>query len=220
MKDTEYKYKIPPVEKAINQVISFIFYYRLVFVLLALTGIVYTGLCVYEESMPADKLRNGALIFTGGSVIIGIFYSILNYEHNQLKFRHDIKVSRETLTYNTTCRMHEAEMIRHFKTLKGFYEDHRLLFSRGVYPDIQKLFRDNTEARMALVVLFNYFEGISLGVLQGIMDESFMKEFFKSIFVEYHHLFGGFLDYVRSESKSARIFWRFSQLAEKWKQEN
>jgi len=215
-----YMYKIPPVEKAINRLVKFIFYYRLVFVLGALVIISFTGAHVYQLNPPGERLKNAALIITFGSIIIGIFYSILNYEHNQLKFRHDIKVSRETLTFTTSCKMHEAETILHFKTLKGFYDNHRGRFVTGNFIEVQRAFKDDPNARTSFIVLFNYFEGISIAVQQGIMDEGFMKEFFKTVFIEYHKYFGGYINHLRNESKSQRIFWRYTQVAEKWRNEN
>lgn len=207
------------MEKAINSAIQFVFYYRLVFVLLALGLIGYGGTLVYQSSPPADQLRNSILIITGGAVVIGIFYSVLNYEHSQLTFRHHIKLSRETLTFNTTGKMHEPATIGHFKILKEFYEAHQQDFRQAAYQKVQASLKQDTEARIAFIVLFNYFESIALGVLQGIMDEDFMKAFFKTVFTEQFQLFEGFLEYLRTDTRSERLFWRFSQLAKKWKTE-
>lgn len=220
MKNTDYKYNIPPVEKAINWLVKFVFYYRLVFVSGALVIISCIGAHVYRINPPGEKLNNAALIITFGSVIIGIFYSILNYEHNQLRFRHDVQSTRETLTFTSSCKMHEAETILHFKVLKGFYDDHRSIFIQANYVEIQRRFKENPQARMAFIVLFNYFEGISIGVQRGIMDEEFMKEFFKTVFIEYHKYFGGYISHLRHQSQSQRVFWRFTQVAEKWSHQN
>jgi hypothetical protein len=215
----DYKYNIPPVEKAINQLVKFIFYYRLVFVLAALLFTIVTALHVYQSALPGERLKNSALIITFGSIIIGIFYSILNYEHGQLKFRHDVKVSRETLTFTTSCKMHEADTIRHFKNIKVFYDDNKASFIQANFLGIQQKLKDNPEARTSFVLLFNYFEGISIAVLQGIMDESFMKEFFKTVFIEYHQYYGGYITHLRNEIKSSRVFYHFTQVAEKWQEE-
>ena len=143
MKSSAYQYSLPPVEKAINQLVQLVFYYRLVLVLGSLAGIVYAGNYVFQVSNPGERLKNATLVVTGGSVIIGIFYSMLNYEHSQLKFRHDIKVSRETLTFTTTCKMYEQEFIRHFKLLKAFYETHRQLFVKAAFAEIQQRLKED-----------------------------------------------------------------------------
>jgi hypothetical protein len=116
--------------------------------------------------------------------------------------------------------MHEAETILHFKNIKNFYEEHKAIFIQANYIAVQQRFRENQEARASFVLLFNYFEGISIAVLQGIMDEEFMKEFFKTVFIEYHQYYGGYIVHLRNESQSGRIFLRFTQLAEKWRYEN
>ena len=220
MRYTVYRYKIPPVEHAVNRMVKSIFYYRLLFVAGALAITIFTGAHVYQASAAAEALKNTGLIITFGSVVIGIFYSILNYEHSQLRFRHDVQVSREILTFTSSCRMHEAETIEHFRLLKSFYDDNRSLFQRGDYAEVHYCFKKSQQARISFIVLFNYFEGISIGVQQGIMDEAFMKEFFKTVFTEYHKYFNGYIDYLRNEARAPAIFRRFTQVAEKWRNEN
>lgn len=109
MRKQDYPYKIPPVEQALNQLVKLIFYYRLVFVIAAILLIGIAAGNIYRSSGRDDQLKNTAVMSLFESVIIGIFYSILNYEHNQQRFRHDIKVSRETLTFNTSCKMYELQ---------------------------------------------------------------------------------------------------------------
>ncbi len=220
MTRNSYKYKLPPVEKAVNRLVSLVFYYRLLFVLGALVVTGLAGAHVYYLASPAEGMQRAALIVTFGSVIIGIFYSILNYEHNQLRFRHESQVTRDTLTFTCSCKMHEADTILHFKALKVFYDTHRASFAAANYATVKRLFREQQEARIAFIVLFNYFEGISIGLQQGIMDEAFVKEFFRTVFIEYHQYFGGYIHYLRNDMRSQRVFCRFTEVAERWRQEN
>lgn len=99
------RYKLPGLENNLNKFLRFIYYYRLAFVLLALILISYLDYKVWCNYSQDDQLKNAALVLTCGSIVIGIFYSIINYEHNQLKFKHEVKASRELLTFTTASKM-------------------------------------------------------------------------------------------------------------------
>ncbi len=217
MEDNNYKF--PPVEKVINWIISFIFYYRLVFVLIAILGIGFLARKVYLNSENVDRLKNVAVVLTGGSIIIGIFYSIINYEHNQAKFKYDKKSTRDTLTFTTACRMHEADTISHFKNIKQLYLNNKTLFLEGKHPEIIDILAGDEPVRISFIVIFNYLESIGIGIDQGIMDESFMKKFFKSLFRDYNGYFGTHFEYLRRENHSPDLFLNFTKLANKWTHE-
>lgn len=187
--------------------------------MLSLIGIIVLSYVVGKRSDAPDKLKNAALVLTGGSIIIGIFYSIINYEHNQLKFKHDVKTSREVLTFTTATKMYDKEMINHFRNVKTFYQTNKEFFVQNRCLEIDRLLTEETEKRVSFIVLFNYLEGISVGINQGIMDEVFMKEFFKTLFRDYSQYFGLYLDFLRKESNSPRIFRHFTALAERWNKE-
>lgn len=216
----EQRYKVPSAEKAVNKFIAFVFYYRLAFVIISVIAIVIIAVIQYKVSPPGDKLKNAALVFTGGSIIIGIFYSIINYEHNQIRFKHDVKTSREILTFNTACKMHDMEMINHFRAIKAFYQENKNLFVQNRCDEIDKLLKgEKADTRISFVVIFNYLETISIGVQQGIMDEDFMKEFFKTVFRDYYKFYGTYIEFSRKEYNSPRIYRPFTNLAEKWGKE-
>jgi Domain of unknown function (DUF4760) len=212
-------YKLPKIENALNNFIGFIFYYRLVFVLISLSIISFIIKDVYNSSNAGDEYKNSALVLTCGSVIIGIFYSIINYEHNQRKFKHDVKLSREMLTFTTACKMHEAETINHFKSIKSFYNANKQVFAEGKLADIDIKLKAEPDTRVSFIVIFNYFESIAIGIEQGIMDEVFMKEFFKTIYRDCYNEFGTYIEFMRKENNSPRAFHKFTALAKRWESE-
>jgi|ERR1035437_1169191 hypothetical protein len=217
---SESRYRLPKFENWINRFIGFIFYYRLIFVLITVGFIYFLCVRVWDASTPDEKLKNAALVFTGGSIIIGIFYSIINYEHNLSKFKYDVKAARETLTFTTAAKMYEADMVKYFRTVKAFYETYINLFKENKGEEINKLLIADPDTRVAFVIIFNYFEGISISINQCIMDEDFMKEFFKTIFKNYYNRYGMFLDYLRKDAGTKRIFRHFTALAERWDKED
>lgn len=216
---TNSNYKLPSIVKPLNIIIGFIFYYRLVVVILGFGGIIFACKNVYEISILEDKLKNAALVLTGGSIVIGIFYSIINYEHSKQKFNHDVKSSREILTFNTACKMHDVNTIEHFRKIKTFYVLNKTLISDGKFKEFDTLLTKEIDVRVSFIVIFNYFECISIGIEQGIMDETFMKSFFKTVFIHNLNTFGPFIDFMKKEYNADRMFWKFTELATKWKSE-
>lgn len=214
--DSQYKLPFPWLEKFVNYLIGFIFYYRLIIVGLSFWGILYYSNKVWMVSPSEDKLKNGALVLTCGSIIIGIFYSIINYEHNKSKFNHEVKSAREVLTYNASCKMQESETIEHLRKIKTFYEANKTLFLENKLKEIDTLLLAQIDSRTSFMVIFNYFEGIAIATEQGIMDEAFIKNFFKTIFLQNLKKFGSYIEFMQKEYDSERIFWKYMALAEKW----
>lgn len=211
------RYRIPSFETPINRAIGFIFYFRLVWVLIAIGITGYSSYVIWCSSIDAEKLKNCAIVFSAGSVIIGIFYSIINYEHNLSKFKHDVKSAKDVLTFNTACNMHNPDTIGHFRTIELFYKANEALFKSNKNNEINELFLAQPESRVSFIVILNYFESISVGIDQGIMDEAFIKDFFKTIFMEYFKKFDSYIGFLRNESNSDRIFVKYTALAQKWK---
>jgi hypothetical protein len=64
--------------------------------------------------------------------------------------------------------------------------------------------------------MLNFLESISLGVLQGIMDEEFIKGFFGSVFKNQYNTYIVFIEYRRREKQNPKIWNSFTTLAFKW----
>lgn len=210
------RYKIPSLESGVNRVISLIFYFRLIFALIAICTIGYIAFIVYGHTLePNDKIRNVIYVLTAGSIIIGIGYSIINYEHNHNKFNHDNQTSKEILTFNTAAKMLDTTMIDHFRHIREFYDSHQKKFYKQSYFKIDKLLL-NADLRGHFVAIFNYFEIISIGVNQDIMDKDYVKEFFSTLFVKYYKQYGKYIEHIQ-QTKDPRTFKAYMELAENWK---
>ncbi|MEO9021058.1 MAG: DUF4760 domain-containing protein [Ginsengibacter sp.] len=213
------RYKVPSIEKFINRIIGFIFYWRLIWVFIALSVIIVFAIHAYNNSIKIDRLQDFSIVLTGGSIMIGIFYSLINYEHNQIKFKHDVKSSKEILTYSTANKMHENELMSNFQAVRIFYSENEGCFKDANWTKIDDFWKEKKEARLSFIIILNYLECISIGVEQNIMDEMFMKEFFKTLFIDYLIKYGTYIDHMCAEQKTNRIFKHFVKLATKWKNE-
>ena len=210
-------YKLPSgFESWFNRVLGLIFYWRLIFVLLAIGGICWYGEVTYNNSAATEKLKNLAVVITLGSVIIGIFYSIVNYEHNRNKFQHEIKSSQELLTFNTAAKMHDVDFMLNSSKVRKFYVANSQLFTEKKWKELETQWND-TGIRTAFMTLLNYLEAISIGINQNIMDEDFMKAFFETMFRSYYLKYIGYIDHLRMENNSDKIFCSFTEVAERWR---
>lgn len=210
------RYQVPKIENFINRLINGVFYYRLIIAIISIVAIVVFSIIEYCSSVEADKLKNLAIVLTGGSIIIGIFYSIINYEHNHIKFNHDKKSTIDALTFNIACKMHETSLLSHIKNVKQFYLLNKDLFTQSKNRDIEVLLAENEDIRISYLAMFNYFESIAIAIDQGIIDEIFMKKFFSSIFRDYCNFYSSYFVYIRREHNSPEAFLNFTTLASKW----
>jgi hypothetical protein len=210
-------YSFGKAEKLVNSTIAFVFYYRLPLVAILLGLLTWAGVHMWNASVQPDKLKNLATVMTCGSVIIAIIYAILNYEYSQIRFKHDKKNSIDLLTFNIASKGHDPHMIIHFRNLKTFYQTYRHLADDNQMLKFHSKMEKDTPTRESFIIVFNYFECISVGLDQGIIDDTFAQEFFKYMFLDYYDLYGPYLHFLRRKLKSDRIYKSYVRLASKWK---
>ena len=118
-------YKVPKVENAVNSLINFIFFYRLVFVVISLVTLFIITYQVWHRSLPQDSYKNITLVFSFGSIVIGIFYSIINFEHNQIKYKNEKRSTRLVLSFNAASEWHKPSMVENLKISKQLYDKNK-----------------------------------------------------------------------------------------------
>ncbi|HTN38158.1 MAG TPA: DUF4760 domain-containing protein [Arachidicoccus sp.] len=203
-------------EKWVNKFIQNIYKFRILIVTLIMIAINILGYFTWSGATIAEKLKNFITLLGGASIIIGIFYSILNYENNQIKIKNDSKVSKEILTFSTATKSYDSHMTQCFAKIHLFYDENINLLQNGQHGLFEQKINADIEVKSAWLIVLNYFECICAGIDQGIMDEEFMREFFQTIFKNYQRMFSNYIDYLRRERKTERIFSHFTQTCQKW----
>jgi disulfide bond formation protein DsbB len=219
-KSEEPSYSIAGLDKLINGTINFIFYYRLIFVLACITIVIILMFQTVNQSAPPDKLKNAILVLTGGSIIIGIFFSLLNYEYNHNKSKRDIKTSKAILSFNTALEWHKPHIVENLKITKTMYETHKHLIESNKSAEFFDILEKDEKARAALVSIFNYLECIAVGINQGIMDATFIKTFFCSLFKSYYTDYEFYISYRRKKQNNSKAWENFTNLAQDWLKQN
>lgn len=215
-KEKAHSYSISGLEAFINKIIGFVFYYRLVVVILAICALITIGYMATNNSINQEKLKTISILLACGSVIIGIFYSVINYEHSQIKFVNDMRTSKKILSYNAASEWFKPAMVENLKLTKILYIENKHYIDQDKALEFSDLLDKNEEARSALVSIFNYLECIAIAINSGVLDEEFMKEYLNGICAGYLANYGFYINYRRNTEKSSKIWIHFTNLATKW----
>jgi hypothetical protein len=172
---------------------------------------------VYITSDPTEKFKNLATVLTGASIFIGIFYTIINYEHNHKKNITDISEKRKHNAFMAAFEWHKPNIVEHLKVTKEMYTANKSLIDESKSGEFYNKLEEDPKARAALVSIFNYLESIAIGCKHDIMDEKFVKDFFNTLFIEYFNDYGFYIEFRRKKTGSNDIWVNFTNLAEKFK---
>lgn len=210
-------YSLTGFEKAINATVQWFFFYRMIWVISAVGAIIVFAFIAWNTSLPVDRIKNIATVLTCGSIIIGIFYAILNYEINYYKYKKDRILARKQASFQIASEWHKDAIVHNLKITKKLYEENKHLIDENKSKEFSELLESNEEARAALLSIFNYLECLSLGISEDIHDEDFMHGFFRSIFISYLNDYDFYIQYRRKKYNNANVWIKFTELAAKWR---
>jgi hypothetical protein len=212
------RYSLSGFEKVINDIIQWFYYYRLIFVTIAIIGIVVLNVIEWNGSSPGDQLKNSAIIFTCGSIIIGIFYSIINYEAIHYKTLRDVSLAKKTLSFSSAFEWHRDAMVAHLKIIRQLYDKNKHLIDENKSKEFSELLDSDESARSAFVCVFNFLECISLGCDEDILDEGLIKGYFGTVIIMLTRDFEFYINYRRKKNNAPDTWIKLTLLAQKWRQ--
>jgi len=181
--------------------------------------ILLMGLAFYlHKEEPELKKSEIVKILNSGLVIIGLMYSILTYESNQVKIRHDIRVNKCSATYKAMGEWYASPMIDYLRVCKEFELKDEYHLLKNDIDAFMIIFEDNVniEYRKSLINILNYFEIMATAVNEDLMDELFMKKYFRRIFVHHYNTYFLFIEKRRDTKNDPEIWKEFTSLVQKW----
>lgn len=210
-------YSLTGVEKTLNQAIRWVFFYRMLFVGLAVVLTAVAALLVWRHSSSEYRAANLMAVLSGGSIVIAVFYAVLNYEMSYSRYEAGQLSVRKQAAYAAAIQWYQPSVVHHLKVSKKFYEKYRYLIQENRSREFSEMLDSHEEARAALLSIFNHLECIALGVEEGIHDEWFIRQFFRGIFVAYLNDYEFYIVFRRKLANNPSIWVGFTDLAHKWR---
>jgi len=210
-------YSLTGVEKTLNHAIQWVFFYRMLFVGIAVILISIAGALVWMQSPFEYRAANLMAVLTGGSIVIAIFYAVLNYEMNYSRYEMNRQRARKLAAYGAATEWHQPSVVQHLKITKKFYEKYRYLIQENRSREFSEMLDSHEEARAALLSIFNQLECIALGIEEGIHDERFIRQFFRGIFLAYLNDYEFYILFRRKLVNNPSVWVGFTALAHKWR---
>lgn len=192
--------------------------FRAILVFLAFILLILLALYLHREE-PELKKSEIIKILNSGLVIIGVIYSILTYESNQIKNRHDTRVRKTTATYNAIGEWHVSPMMDYSKVCKEFESKKEYeLLQNDIGAFMIEFNKDiNFEYRRSLICILNYFESMAVAVSEDLMDELFMRKCFRKLFSDFYDSYFPLIQERRRINNDHEIWREFTTLVERWK---
>lgn len=197
--------------------VRWLFFYRMIWIAVFIISLAVLVVISWTHWSPADRLKNAAWLLTCGSVLMAIFYAVLNHEVNHFRRKTDQLAAKKKLAFDVVSEWHKEGIVTYLRITQKLYEKHKHLIEENRSTEFSQLLEQDDSARAAFVSLFNYFECISLGVAQQIHDEEFMRKSFRNVFIAYLNAYDFYIQYRRKKFNNDRIWKEFTDLAVKWK---
>lgn len=210
-------YSLTGIEKIVNQAIRWVFFYRILFVGVAVIFTSVAAILVWKQSPFEYRAANLVAVLTGGSIVIAIFYAVLNYEMSYSRYAMGQLNARKQAAYAAAIQWYQPSVVHHLKITKKFYEKYRYLIQENRSREFSEMLDSHEEARAALLSIFNHLECIALGVEEGIHDEWFIRQFFRGIFVAYLNDYEFYIVFRRKLTNNPSIWVGFTDLAYRWR---
>lgn len=173
-----------------------------------------------HQTEPKLALSELAKFVVSGLVVVGLFYSILAYEFGVKKSKLDRRVQKGQSTFNILSTWYNSPLIDYSKVIDSFEKSDKYSLLKNNIEEFEKYFEDvdkSIELRNAYRGIFNHFEIISAGIKEEVIDETFVKRYFKDIFFAYYEDWIAFI--VRRRQKNPDAFLEFTTLVENWRKE-
>lgn len=206
--------------KAAKFIVENLFNGRIWFLIIGFSLIGYIGYLEYCEAKAEERIKNTAQVISFGGLFIGLFYTMITYEYNHRKHKNDTKHHRDLTSFNIATEWHKKPMVDYISVLSDFEKANQSVIKDEDSSAFQAVLENCKEEKVALFSMFNYFESISLGIKRNMLDEEFVKGFFKSQFTKYYNKYYFYIEFRRRSNNSPSAWKNFTDLANKWSNQN
>lgn len=157
------------------------------------------------------------MAYAAGSVaILTLLYHALSLEYTRKFNQETILLQRHQYTYDVISKINEFEMSSALNTYSWIKSNkHELFKDNKVQPFLDELDKETDKNRqLHVVMLFNYFEHLSILVENKYIEEVIVKQAFGALFVGSYSIMRPYIEHKQSSSRQA--WYHFECLAKKW----
>ena len=113
----------------------------------------------------------------------------MTFEFNVKKRREEVRSQKSLSTYSALKDWQNTPLIDYSQKIREFENGNDYQLLKGDMVKFENFFDalNQTELKKSVIAIFNYFESISCGVVEGVLDEGFVKRFFQTVFTLYYN---------------------------------
>lgn len=193
--------------------INFQIKYIVLFLFFIFAGGLIIFLTMNKYNVPftfTDIMAYGA----GSVAIMALIYHALSLEF-QHKFHQDnLFLTRSQYAYEVISKFNEPHMSDSLLFLNKLEDNINDYFPDKKVQTYLDYIKNNPEDRQKIIMIINYFEHLSILIKNNHIEESIVKNNFKTIFVDTFILMKPYIDHCQQHSSS--IWCNYEKLAIKW----
>lgn len=239
-------YQLPPIDKRTKQYNSITLLIGTIVAIVAAVILLLAALNQKPTDRLKIDVRDIAAVFTAIIVTTTCIYHALNLRLNLMahslklkldvdKWIYDIKQKNKEAEITLLKKQEEDKKTKKLYTMEKCLEWHRMSDKTGkarsfiaknkslLSDDNNKEFvrqiesDENAEYRSAVICVMNYFENLAEGIDSGVLDELYVKNIFKTMFLKYLINLKPYFDIIEKRDGESGIYKSFRKVAEGWK---
>jgi hypothetical protein len=193
--------------------INFQIKYIVIFLFLIIAG----GLTIFflMNKYDIDFTFTDIMAYGAGSVaIMALIYHALSLE-SQYKFHQEnLFLTRSQYAYEVISKFNEPHMSNSLLFLNKIEENPTDYFPDKKVQKYLDYIKVNPKDRQKIIMIINYYEHLSILIKNNHIEESIVKNNFRTIFVDTFVLMKPYIDHCQQHSSS--IWCNYEKLATKW----
>jgi Domain of unknown function (DUF4760) len=193
------------------------------------------------------EIRDIAAVFTAIVVATTCVYHAMNLKLNLAanslklkldadKWQYDIQQKAAEAASRAEAKKAEDLHAKRLLTMEKCLEWHRMAEKTGMARKFIAKHKDllnnsnvasfvaeiesdenSTTFRPAVIGVMNYFENLAEGIISGMLDEEYVKNIFKTMFLKYLANLRPYFDLIEKRDGENGIYKSFKKVAEQWK---
>jgi hypothetical protein len=151
---------------------------------------------------------------TGSVAIMALIYHALSLE-SQYKFHQEnLFLSRNQYAYDVSSKFNEPHMTEALQFLSKIDSEKDKYFPDKKVQKFLDYIKENPIDRQKIVIVMNYFELLSILIVNGHVEEKIIKNTFKTVFISTFILLRPYIDHRQHEK--ATVWCNFQLISKKW----